>query len=348
MSQNKNARFGLIPLPLAKFDTSVQGELLMNPNDAHIYANRQGVAISKTLELEERLNIMERILKATTNGISIYGKEILAFFPDIKDTFNVASDTGGTIRITRKNGGATKAKIYMDKNMFNCYFDPACDNFVSCTNYGTGKITSIGAVSGSDALVGKGLVDAFRSNTNEWRTTGTRLATKIMTNASNDNRALFYIEIEVPSSKSLTIASITVQKLPTIISDNSMNNTALFIDKYNKTALKVNDSLDANGKVANIVIPRGKLLGGEYSMIITCSGVGSLAINMGYNNPSHTANLSDYSAKGNIKSIALSMNVIETSDGNIAITKKPSGSSIPTIHSISITRRDVAQFSDNR
>ena len=72
------SRFGLIPLPLSLKDRAVKGEFLVDPNTGHIYLKNSdnGNLISKTVELEERINAIEAIRMHSITDASFDGSQL--------------------------------------------------------------------------------------------------------------------------------------------------------------------------------------------------------------------------------------------------------------------------------
>lgn len=72
------ARFGLIPLNVSNKNIATTNEFLINPTDGHIYIKQKdGSLVSKTVELEERLEKIEMRQKYTESYITLNGKFLL-------------------------------------------------------------------------------------------------------------------------------------------------------------------------------------------------------------------------------------------------------------------------------
>lgn len=73
-------RFGLKPLPLAKKDKAVVGEILLDNNTGHFYNKKpDGTIFSKTLELENRLNELIMNQQFWRSTITMNGVDIKRF-----------------------------------------------------------------------------------------------------------------------------------------------------------------------------------------------------------------------------------------------------------------------------
>lgn len=74
MANTPEPRFGIIPLPLSNKDEAVRGEMLTDSNTGHIYfKNDDGEIISKTVELEKRIEMLELMSAMASSDISISG-----------------------------------------------------------------------------------------------------------------------------------------------------------------------------------------------------------------------------------------------------------------------------------
>ena len=74
MANIPEPRFGIIPLPISNKDEAVKGEMLTDSNTGHIYfKNDDGEIISKTVELEKRIEMLELMAKMSSSDISISG-----------------------------------------------------------------------------------------------------------------------------------------------------------------------------------------------------------------------------------------------------------------------------------
>lgn len=107
------ARFGLKVLPLSQKDKAVEGEVVLDPNTGHIYVKNNGVLISKTLELEERLNNLMATLKNRTTNVSFTGSEISKFTTDMTD---ITVSTVGLCAVTKDKIVLDKEPILLDVN----------------------------------------------------------------------------------------------------------------------------------------------------------------------------------------------------------------------------------------
>lgn len=82
MAGQNQARFGLKVLPLSLSDQAVNGEIILDPNTGHLYVKNNGKLISKTVELENRLNKLVSDLKFRTTSLSFNGSDMSNFVTD--------------------------------------------------------------------------------------------------------------------------------------------------------------------------------------------------------------------------------------------------------------------------
>lgn len=120
-------RFGLIPLPVANSADADPGEFMLDPA-GHVYIKGQGVNISKTLELENRLLEIENRAKSFQNHFTLSGALLLKSL--VLPTGVTSSLVNGVVKLSGATS-LTNAQIKFDKKYCGFIYSPLESYFMS-------------------------------------------------------------------------------------------------------------------------------------------------------------------------------------------------------------------------
>lgn len=340
---NIEPRFALKPLNIIYSDKAVDEEFLINPLNGHIYVKKDGKIISKTVELEERLDELDKINKLTRNYFVIPGNKIKEFF-NIPSDVTVALDAEGNAVLTTVQTNKTITLSTKDKKM----------DFTEDVN--SFYIGDVYAKSG-------GSIELYDSTANNIRkptvfdnsTKFSRMSTIVVpkNNINCDQGSSISLKINFGNTNKVTIKAISMFKSPIELLEYNLTRESLVFDKYsqNRNGENIGGMWDDNSKNDIIInINNKELEDGEYSLIVVfenASGTAIIKNNLGQKEDTFTCKLADYTNKGKTKTISLST-FVDSANVNLKRTITINRANLTgNILRVVLTRQPVCQFADN-
>lgn len=134
-------RFGIIPLPISNIADGVANEMMTQPSSGHIYIKQQdGTAVSKTVELEDRLKELEDRLSATNTHLTLVTETLLRSLV-LPNGVSATILSNGDVRLTGPTS-LTNALINFDKRYCNFNYNVMDAYIISVDSMG-GEISNM-------------------------------------------------------------------------------------------------------------------------------------------------------------------------------------------------------------